>query len=163
MGDRLFHLHEAVKLLDRDERISVIETSSIYQTAPVGYLEQDLFLNMVIKANTLLEPIDLLEVTQQIEKELGRKRDIKWGPRTIDLDILLYNNENIETEKLIIPHPRMNERAFVLVPLTEIDDRIEHPYTKMPISLFIQGLQDREEVQLWKRKSGEGAYELFEN
>jgi 2-amino-4-hydroxy-6-hydroxymethyldihydropteridine diphosphokinase len=163
MGDRSYFLNEAIKSLDSNERISVIATSSIYETAPVGYLEQESFLNMVIKVSTILKPIELLEVNQQVEKDLGRKRDIRWGPRTIDLDILMYNNENIETEKLIIPHPRMKERAFVLVPLMEIDDTIEIPYTKMPISLFIKELQDREEVQIWKRKSGEGVYELFEN
>ncbi|WP_412096017.1 2-amino-4-hydroxy-6-hydroxymethyldihydropteridine diphosphokinase [Bacillus sp. PS06] len=161
IGDRSHYLDEAVKFLQFEEHIEVVEVSSIYETAPVGYVEQDSFLNMVIKVNTSLTPLDLLKVIQEIENELGRKREIRWGPRTIDLDILLYNNENIETEKLIIPHPRMKERAFVLVPLMEIDESIVIPNIKMPISFFIKELQDREEVQLWKRKSGEGVSELF--
>lgn len=83
-------------------------------------MEQDDFLNMVIEIQTLLEPYDLLETIQGIEQKLGRTRDVRFGPRTIDLDILLYNQEISTDEQLTIPHPRMHERAFVLVPLAEI-------------------------------------------
>lgn len=88
------------------------DISSIYETDPVGYTDQDLFLNMAAAVKTSLSPFELLDLTQRIEKELGRKRDIRWGPRTADLDILLYNRENIETEQLIVPHPRMHERLL---------------------------------------------------
>src|SRR5699024_9592520 len=96
------------------------QESSIYETAPVGFIDQADFLNMVIEVETRLSPIELLDVCQEIELRLGRERVIRFGPRTIDLDILLYNQENLETERLSIPHVRMHERAFVLVPLAEI-------------------------------------------
>ncbi|MEK3936374.1 2-amino-4-hydroxy-6-hydroxymethyldihydropteridine diphosphokinase [Sporosarcina sp. FSL W7-1349] len=120
IGDRLGHLQESVKALHSQEGIEVTAVSSIYETAPVGYIGQADFLNMAVELQTDLDPHALLNVCQQIEYDQGRKRLIRWGPRTIDLDILLYNNENIESENLIIPHPRMQERAFVLVPLFEI-------------------------------------------
>ncbi|MFS0577321.1 2-amino-4-hydroxy-6-hydroxymethyldihydropteridine diphosphokinase [Sporosarcina sp. 179-K 3D1 HS] len=120
MGDRLRHLQQSVYTLHSQEGIEVVAVSSIYETAPIGFIGQADFLNMAVKIQTSLDPHTLLNVCQQIESDLGRKRLIRWGPRTIDLDILLYNNENIESENLIIPHPRMLERAFVLVPLFEI-------------------------------------------
>lgn len=120
IGDRLRHLQESVQALHSQEGIEVEAVSSVYETAPIGYIGQADFLNMAVKLQTTLDPHALLKVCQQIEYDLGRKRLIRWGPRTIDLDILLYNNENIESENLIVPHPRMYERAFVLVPLFEI-------------------------------------------
>lgn len=114
------YLDTAIGLLQENKRIKVIQTSSIYETEPVGYLDQASFLNMVIELETSLNALDLLAECQSIEVELGRVRTIKNGPRTVDLDILLFNNENKELEKLSIPHPRLSERAFVLVPLCEI-------------------------------------------
>src|SRR5690606_13063849 len=129
IGDRLHHLTEAVRALHSHERIEVAKVSSIYETAPVGYTDQDDFLNLAVSVETSLDPFELLTVCQQIENGLGRVRDIRWGPRTVDLDILLYNNDNIEAENLVVPHPRMGERAFVLVPLLEIAPTIGHPVT----------------------------------
>lgn len=114
------YLKEALMLLQSYDAIQLKKKSSIYETEPVGYTEQADFLNMVIEVSTTLTPFELLEVCQDIELKLGRKRIIRFGPRTIDLDILLFNQENIETEQLTIPHLRMHERAFVLVPLAEI-------------------------------------------
>ena len=114
------HLNDALQLLVKEEGTTIQKKSSIYKTAPVGYMDQADFLNMVIEINTTLSSIDLLDSCQKIEQQLGRKRTIRFGPRTIDLDILVYNQENSETERLILPHPRMHERAFVLVPLEEI-------------------------------------------
>ena len=163
MGDRLNFLYQSVLNLQNHDEIEVITSSSIFVTKPVGYTDQENFLNMVIKVRTSLTPVDLLAVTQEIERKLGRKREVRWGPRTLDLDILLYNQENIVTEDLIIPHPRMAERAFVLIPLMEIDGHIENPYIKIPVSFSIDELRDREGVQLWKRRNGEDVFELFEN
>src|SRR5699024_4742896 len=98
----------------------IVKESSIYETPPVGYTNQGHFLNMFIAVKTSLSAIKLLDVCQCIEQQLGRKREIRFGPRTIDLDILIYNEENIKTDRLIVPHPRMHERAFVLIPLVEI-------------------------------------------
>jgi 2-amino-4-hydroxy-6-hydroxymethyldihydropteridine diphosphokinase len=162
IGNRESYLHSALKAIE-EKKIAIIGFSSIYETDPVGYEDQGRFLNMVIKVNTDLQPLDLLDVLQSIELESGRERKIRWGPRTLDLDILLFNQENIETERLIVPHPRMTERAFVLVPLAEIDQDIEIPAVTKPISLLLEELQDREGVRIWKRRNGEDVFVLFEN
>ncbi|ANB61288.1 2-amino-4-hydroxy-6-hydroxymethyldihydropteridine diphosphokinase [Anoxybacteroides amylolyticum] len=163
IGDRLRYLHEAVEKLATHEQISVIDTSSIYETDPVGYVPQGNFLNMVIHVQTSLSPFALLEATQTIEQELGRKREIRWGPRTLDLDILLYNHENIETERLTIPHPRMTERAFVLVPLFELNGDIYIPTVQRCVASLIDELPDKEGVRLWKQKNGGDVFALFES
>ncbi|EZP74890.1 2-amino-4-hydroxy-6-hydroxymethyldihydropteridine pyrophosphokinase [Parageobacillus genomosp. 1] len=161
--NRLYYLREAVKALDNHEQISVIAASSIYETEPVGYINQDKFLNMVIKITTALSPFALLEVTQKIEQKFGRKREIRWGPRTLDLDILLYNHENIETEQLIIPHPRMTERAFVMIPLLEVNHDIHIPNVSQYLKDLIDRLPDKEGVRVWKQKNGEDVFALFES
>jgi 2-amino-4-hydroxy-6-hydroxymethyldihydropteridine diphosphokinase len=126
IGQREDNLKRAVKMLLSMEGIVVKQVSSIYETAPVGYVEQPSFLNIAVFLETYKSAQEVLETCQSIENELGRVRDIRWGPRIIDLDILLYNNENIEVENLSVPHPRMFERAFVLVPLLEI---AKEPFT----------------------------------
>jgi len=146
IGDRLHHLAEAVRALDSHERIEVTKVSSIYETAPVGYTDQADFLNLTVCVETSLDPYELLKACQYIENGLGRVRDIRWGPRTVDLDILLYNNDNIEAENLTVPHPRMGERAFVLVPLLEIAPTIGHPVTGIPFKV-----EDDDGVVLWKK------------
>src|SRR5690625_4730593 len=117
---RITYLQEAIEQLKDWKEITIANQSAIYETEPVGYTDQADFLNMVIEANTSLTPVQLLDACQSIETELGRKRTIRFGPRTIDLDILIYNHAKLTTERLTIPHPRMDERAFVLVPLAEI-------------------------------------------
>lgn len=120
MGDRMDLLQKAVRLLHEHEAVGVEAVSSIYETDPVGLIDQPAFLNIVVEITTSLTPEGLLQICREIEESLDRVRVIRWGPRTIDLDILLYNHDNIETETLTVPHPRMQERAFVLVPLAEI-------------------------------------------
>lgn len=150
MGDRELFLKKAVKLLNQNEKVYVQAISSIYETEPVGLTDQAPFLNIVLKAETLLSAVEMLGVCMEIENELGRKREIRWGPRTIDLDILLYNHDNIKSENLIIPHPRMKSRAFVLIPLAEIDATIEIPDTGTPLEKYLNYVQGREGVKLWK-------------
>jgi 2-amino-4-hydroxy-6-hydroxymethyldihydropteridine diphosphokinase len=159
MGNRYDYLTKAIKFLTSYPEIKLINYSSIYETDPVGYEEQDLFLNMVIEIKTKLSANELLEICLKTELELGRKREIRWGPRTLDLDILLYNQENIETETLIVPHPRMHERAFVMIPLLEICQSDEIPGIKKPQNQ----LPNKEGVRIWKRKSGEGVFEPIES
>ncbi len=144
IGDRLHHLTEAVRALRLREGIIVTSVSSIYETAPVGFTDQADFLNMVVCVETGLAAQDLLEVCQKIEHGLGRIRDIRWGPRTVDLDILLYNNDNIETDNLIVPHPRMHERAFVLIPLLEIAPLMSSPMVDAGVVLWkkVNGVND---------------------
>ena len=139
LGDRKAQLQEAVRLLQTNPSISNIKMSSIYETAPVGYLDQHAFLNLVIRLETSLSPLELLDICQEIEQALHRERLVRWGPRTVDLDVLLYGQEQLATERLTIPHPRMYERAFVLVPLQEL-----MPSLILPEDLAMQ------ELHVWK-------------
>lgn len=107
-------------LLMISEEVNILKKSSYYETEPVGFKEQSWFLNIVIQGETNLSPKELLEFTQDIEKKMKRVKTILNGPRIIDVDILIYDQINMETETLIIPHPRMYERAFVMIPLFEI-------------------------------------------
>ncbi|WP_141434205.1 2-amino-4-hydroxy-6-hydroxymethyldihydropteridine diphosphokinase [Bacillus sp. 03113] len=163
MGNREQMLTDAIVELHKNDKITLVNVSSIYETDPVGYEDQDLFLNMVIHVSTALSPYELLDACQSIEKSLGRKREIHWGPRTVDLDILLYNQENIKSEELTIPHPRMCERAFVIVPLYEIYLDSTLPMMDIPLKTLLEELPDREGVRIWKQKNGEDVFELFEN
>lgn len=160
IGDRYYFLKSAIDKLNDHSQIKVVNISSVYETDPVGYTEQDAFLNMVVSVMTGLQPHELLAECMRIELELGRKREKVWGPRTLDLDILLYNQENIETESLIIPHPRMKERAFVLVPLLEIASNLLSSWES---NINIKELQEKEGVRLWKRKNGGDAFVPIEN
>ncbi|PJH91236.1 2-amino-4-hydroxy-6-hydroxymethyldihydropteridine diphosphokinase [Bacillus sp. SN1] len=146
IGDKEAYLRQAVALLHQHDAVTVTKVSSIYETDPVGYEDQDEFLNMAVEIKTSLNPFELLELTQYIENDLGRTREVRWGPRTADLDILLFNRENIETEQLIVPHPRMYERLFVLAPLAEICPQVEKEGTSAET--------DQEGVRVWKQKSG---------
>ncbi|PFE00251.1 2-amino-4-hydroxy-6-hydroxymethyldihydropteridine diphosphokinase [Bacillus cereus] len=159
IGDRYAYLLEAIELLNKNPYIQVKDVSSVYETDPVGYTDQNRFLNLVIKISTNLLPQELLKITQKVEIDLGRKREIRWGPRTIDLDILLYNQENIEAENLIVPHPRMFERAFVIVPLLEINRDIKRDISRSQVD----EMKRREGVTVWKQKNGEDAFVLFGN
>lgn len=118
IGDTKSNLDRATGLLR--EKIDILNQSSYYETEPVGYKDQDWFLNIVLEGETGLGPEELLEFTQSIESRMKRKKTIRFGPRIIDIDILLYEQVNLQTDDLIIPHPRMCERAFVIVPLYEI-------------------------------------------
>lgn len=122
IGDRDRHLRDAIALLAQRRGIRVQRVSAVYETDPVGYTEQPAFLNMVAVLRTDLPAEELLDELLDIERSLGRTRDIRWGPRTIDLDLLLYGNAKIKTERLDVPHPRMTERAFVLIPLLDVID-----------------------------------------
>lgn len=152
MGDKAETLKQAVQMLQSNLEVDVANTSSIYETDPVGYTDQDLFLNMVVHVRTTLSALQMLEVCQGIEQELKRERLIRWGPRTIDLDILLYNHDNIETEKLIVPHERMHERAFVLVPLLEVTPNLYSPRTQESYQKMLQKI-GRGGVRQWKNRS----------
>lgn len=163
IGDRYGNLMDAIKHLLDYSQIELVNYSSIYETDPVGYEDQDLFLNMVIEIRTAFSAMELLDVCLKTELVLGRKREIKWGPRTIDLDILLYNQENIETEKLVVPHPRMLERAFVMIPLLETNRNISIPEMEKPLTAWLNAIPDKEGVRIWKQKNGEDVFEPIES
>ncbi|UOQ91378.1 2-amino-4-hydroxy-6-hydroxymethyldihydropteridine diphosphokinase [Halobacillus shinanisalinarum] len=138
------YLTEAMTMLREHDSIIICTTSKVYETAPVGYVDQNDFLNMVVEIETGLQPLALLDYCQSIEQKLGRKRTIKWGPRTIDLDILLYNEENMKAERLTIPHPHMHERAFVIVPLAEVNPGAYLPSLNQTVEEILQQLPEDE-------------------
>ncbi|HWO76026.1 MAG TPA: 2-amino-4-hydroxy-6-hydroxymethyldihydropteridine diphosphokinase [Bacillus sp. (in: firmicutes)] len=163
MGDRLGYLNKAISLLKMQGSIQIKKMSSIYETDPVGFEDQSPFLNMVIEIETAESPFRLLEIILQIEEKLGRIRLFKWGPRTIDLDILLYNQDNIETEQLIVPHPRMHERAFVLIPLLEINDKLMHPALGKEFKQILSEIPKEKGVRRWKQIDGEDEFAHLES
>ena len=148
IGDRVGYLQQANILLKDTPGISVLRSSSIYETQPVGNIDQDWFANEV---ETDLDPFALLQECLRIEKQLGRERVCgeKWQPRTIDLDILFYDEEIFSNESLQIPHPRLHERAFALVPMLELDPDFIHPIIKKSILEIHNELAEPEEIYLY--------------
>ena len=122
IGNRQEYIESAIELVGKTEGIKILKKSGLYETSPVGYVEQDLFLNAVIKIETDFSEREILKIINKIENELDRKREIRWGPRTIDIDILILSDKKINETDLIIPHKEMLNRLFVLVPLIEIYD-----------------------------------------
>lgn len=149
MGNKESYLINALTNISEIDNVSVENISSIYETDPVGYTDQDCFLNMAVSINTSLNAQTLLAELQRIERLLNRKREIHWGPRTIDIDMLLYDELIFQTPRLTIPHPRMFERAFVLVPLKEICSDKE--LFGIIIDEAIKKCSDRDGIRLYKK------------
>ncbi|UCD57590.1 MAG: 2-amino-4-hydroxy-6-hydroxymethyldihydropteridine diphosphokinase [Candidatus Hydrogenedentota bacterium] len=127
LGDREANINRALAELVRSGRTRVIRVSSIYETKPVGIEKQPDFLNAAAEIETEMAPKELLANIREVERRTGREKRFKWGPRIIDIDILLYGNECLTEENLEIPHPEMHRRAFVLTPLAEIAPLVQHP------------------------------------
>lgn len=127
VGDRAAYLRRAIVLLDKHPLIQVRQVSPFYETEPLEYPDQAWFVNAVAEVDTQLAPMALLDALQGIEKQLQRQRTMRWGPRTIDLDILLYADQLVAEARLQIPHIRMQDRAFVLVPFVDIAPELQHP------------------------------------
>jgi len=129
VGDRVGFCRGAVESLTMSEGVAVVKVSSLYATSPLGGPPQRSFMNLVAKVETTLDPRGLLEVCQELEQRMGREpSDIRWGPRVVDLDILLYGSEKVSEPDLEIPHARLKERRFALVPLLEIDPDLTDPW-----------------------------------
>ncbi|SDK68026.1 2-amino-4-hydroxy-6-hydroxymethyldihydropteridine diphosphokinase [Natronincola ferrireducens] len=139
IGDKKQHIDQAIEMLKQHKSIIITKVSSYYETDPVGYTEQDTFLNAVVEIYTTLSPHHLLGYCNGIEEILKRKRIIRWGPRTIDVDLLLYEDFIAEDDKLTLPHPRMKERVFVMIPLYEIAPNVE--INGMEIEQIIKNLE----------------------
>jgi 2-amino-4-hydroxy-6-hydroxymethyldihydropteridine diphosphokinase len=151
LGDRLLNLRSA---LDRmgPWGAEVRRVSSLYETEPVGFLEQDWFLNAAAQVKTDLAPLDLLRVIRGIEDELGRQRIVVNGPRTVDLDILLWEDRIIHSGGLTVPHPRMHERLFVLAPLRELAPKLLHPALGRTVEELEETLPATSQVRLWRKE-----------
>jgi 2-amino-4-hydroxy-6-hydroxymethyldihydropteridine diphosphokinase len=132
LGDRLAQLQSAVEKLHASDLL-ITRVSSVYETAPVDFKEQPDFLNIILEARTSLLPMRLLQRTQRVERDMGRKRTVPKGPRPIDIDILLHGAAVVTTATLQIPHPRMQERRFVLQPLAELAAELRHPVSRRTI------------------------------
>lgn len=124
-GDKRAYLKEAVRRLDNLEKSRIIRISSLYETAAWGRTDQDNFYNLVLVLETELEPLELLDRTQKIELDLGRTRQVHWGPRTLDIDLLIFGQLELDLNRLKIPHPHMLKRRFVMEPLAEIAPELE--------------------------------------
>lgn len=147
LGKRDDNLRQA--LVKLRQKAIVNQVSSIYETEPVGYHQQPRFLNAVCQITTSLSPQELLTLVKQIEQEIGRTPTFPNGPRAIDIDILLYNQCLVNYPDLIIPHPRLEERAFVLVPLAEIAPNLKHPISQKTIRELLSKVSGLGGVKKW--------------
>lgn len=124
VGDRLKYLNDAIDYIKKIENTKIVRISKVYETRPWGYTNQNDFLNLCVAIETNLKPKDLLQKCLEVELNLKRERIIRWGPRTIDIDILIYDDIICNDEKLTLPHPRIQERAFVLIPLIDLNEKL---------------------------------------
>ncbi len=147
MGDRQQNLNKALELLS--QRLRLGKLSAVYDTDPIGNVDQPRFLNMVCQVYTRLAPQGLLALAKGIESKLGRTGKSR-SPRPIDIDILLYDQQVVATPELVIPHPRMAERAFVLVPLAEIAPDVVHPPSGKTVRELVEGVREKQGVFRWE-------------
>lgn len=165
MERRELFLQRAIQALRERDDVEVAAESGVYETEPVGYTDQPAFLNMVVAVRTALPPRQLLSVLLDIERSLGRTRTIRWGPRTIDLDLLLYGDQAVSEPDLTVPHPRMGERAFVLVPLLEAMEGGDPSSARLRESFArqLETLEGKEGVVLWTKSTSRSAFERSAN
>ena len=138
LGDKLNNIRRLFKRIRRDNSIRISSISSVYETEPVGFEQQDNFYNLCMIGQTDLKPLALLQYIKRTEKELGRKSTVKWGPRLIDVDILFYDDLILNEKKLKIPHPEIQNRRFVLVPLHELNPDLMCPGINKKISAILE-------------------------
>jgi len=147
MGDRLRNCCEGLQALCADGAVQLAARSPFYETAPVDYLDQDWFLNAAAKIHTELAPIDLLVKMQAVQAAAGRKRGgIRFGPRLLDLDLILYESQVMRTPELTIPHERMHKRRFVLQPICDIDPMVLHPVLGQTVQTLLNQLPENEQA-----------------
>jgi 2-amino-4-hydroxy-6-hydroxymethyldihydropteridine diphosphokinase len=149
MGDRLQNCRKGIEALTAAANSRILAQSRIYATEPVDYRDQDWFINMMVKLETALDPFELLNHIEHIQRAAGRVQDpIRFGPRILDLDIILYDDRIIESKHLVVPHPRMHKRRFVLKPICDIDPAIIHPVLKQEMQFLLKRLSGDEQKVL---------------
>ena len=146
VGDRAKNLQDALAALEA-KNVHVVRVSSMFETEPVDYLDQPWFLNSAVQAETQLPPLELLHALREIEAKMGSQKLVPKGPRLIDMDILLYGDETIDTPELQVPHPRMHIRRFVLAPLAEIAPKTRHPILGVSVAEILANLPDKSVVR----------------
>jgi len=156
LGQREENLRRAIRLLGC--HMHLVRASSLYETAPWGYTDQPDFLNCVLEAETTLTPVELLALGQQVEREVGRQPTFRYGPRLVDVDVLLYGDQVVQeiSPDLQIPHPRLAERAFVLAPLAELAPELPHPTLGVTIAALLANVAGKEGVKVWGPPVGVG-------
>ncbi|MCL6576400.1 2-amino-4-hydroxy-6-hydroxymethyldihydropteridine diphosphokinase [Kyrpidia sp.] len=162
LGDRETYLRQAVTGLQRDLEPIRMKLSSLYETDPVGVEHQPLFLNACLFLRTAAPLQVVHQVARDTETRLGRTRTIRWGPRTIDIDILLFDNLVVNTPELQIPHPRMHDRIFVMVPMAELAPELRHPVLGQTMAEIAEQARKKGGIRRWKI-GWEGEYAPFEN
>lgn len=156
IGDRLSFLKKAVKGISGNRHILINGTSSVYETEPWGISEQNIFLNMALEVSSDLPPDILLEFLKGLEKSIGRKNRSRWNEREIDIDIIFYGDKIFKSDSLTIPHPEMQKRNFVLIPLSELDGSFVHPLLGISIDRLLRESTDK----LYCRKTNQVLYPL---
>lgn len=148
MGNRLQNCRQGITALVRSGESQILAQSRIYMTEPVDYEDQDWFVNMAVKLKTSSDPFELLDKIKSVQRAAGRKRDvIRFGPRVLDLDIIFFDDRVIDSDRLVVPHPRMHQRRFVLKPICDIDPTIIHPVLKKDMQSLLDGLgKDEQKV-----------------
>jgi 2-amino-4-hydroxy-6-hydroxymethyldihydropteridine diphosphokinase len=148
LGQPIVQCLEATERMHATSGIHVLRRSSFYRSEPVGHKEQSWFVNAVLEIRTMLPADDLLQALQTIERAMGREKEVRWGPRVIDLDVLLYGQQIIQSPDLNIPHPEFHKRRFVLTPFNEIAPYVMHPAFGVSIHGLLERLQDQHQVEL---------------
>ena len=147
VGEKVCQCKKAVTEILNGDHHRLLAKSSLYRTEPLGYTSQDWFVNGVIKIETDLDPYALLRFLRDVETRLGRTKTFRWGPRVIDLDILFFDDREVQTEELQIPHPLLHRRKFVLIPLVEIDRNLIHPVLKKTARQLLEELDEDQVVE----------------